>query len=243
MIVIPAIDIADGQVVRLERGDMSRRTVYSDDPAAMALRWQGEGAERLHVVDLDGAIEGRPVNLDSLRAIVEAADIPVDMGGGLRTIEDVGRVLDLGVRWVLLGTSALTSPLVLDAALERFGDAICVSIDARDRRVAIEGWLQTSDMAALDLARRVEAMGVQEIVHTDISRDGMLTGPNLPALREVAANTDLRIIAAGGVKSLDDIRALRDLEPLGVVGAISGRAIYTGDLPLAEAVRVGRGEA
>ncbi len=243
MIVIPAIDLSEGQVVRLERGEMSRRTVYSDEPAAMALRWQSEGAERLHVVDLDGAIEGRPVNLQALAAICAAIDIPVDMGGGLRTLDDIAVVLDLGVRWVLLGTSALTSPEVLAAALERFGDAICVSIDARDGRVAIQGWVATSDLPAVELARRVEAMGVREIVHTDILSDGMLSGPNLAALREVAENTDLRIIAAGGVKSLDDIRALRELEPLGVVGAISGRAIYTGDLPLAEAIRAGRGEA
>lgn len=243
MIVIPAIDLSQGQVVRLERGDMARRTVYSDDPAAMALRWQSEGAERLHVVDLDGAIEGRPMNLAGLRAICEAVDIPVDMGGGLRTLDDIAAVLDLGVRWVLLGTSALTSPQVLERALARFGDAICVSIDARDGRVAIEGWVETSDIGALELAQRVEAMGVEEIVHTDILSDGMLSGPNLPALREIAQNTNLRIIAAGGVRSLADIRALRELEPLGVVGAISGRAIYTGDLPLAEAIRVGRGEA
>jgi phosphoribosylformimino-5-aminoimidazole carboxamide ribotide isomerase len=243
MIVIPAIDLSAGQVVRLERGEMARRTVYSDDPAAMARRWQDEGAERLHVVDLDGAIAGRPVNLEALRAIVAAVAIPVDLGGGLRTLEDIATVLDLGVRWVLLGTSALTSPEVLVAALERFGDAIAVSIDARDGRVAIEGWVETSDLPALELARRVEALGVREIVHTDILSDGMLSGPNLPALREIAGGTNLRVIAAGGVKTLDDIRALRKLEPLGVVGAISGRALYTGDLPLAEAIRVGRGEA
>lgn len=243
MIVIPAIDLSEGQVVRLERGEMARRTVYSDDPGAMARRWQDEGAERLHVVDLDGAIAGRPVNLEALRAIVAAVDIPVDLGGGLRTLDDIATVLDIGVRWVLLGTSALTSPEVLAAALERFGDAICVSIDARDGRVAIEGWVETSDLPALELARRVEQMGVREIVHTDILSDGMLSGPNLPALREITEGTDLRVIAAGGVKTLDDIRALRELEPQGLVGAISGRAIYTGDLPLAEAIRVGRGEA
>lgn len=241
MIVIPAIDLSEGQVVRLERGDMAKRTVYSDDPAAMARQWESQGAGRMHVVDLDGAMEGRPVNLDALRAICEAISIPVDMGGGLRTLDDIATVLDLGVRWVLLGTSALTSPEVLEAAVERFGDAVCVSVDARDGRVAIEGWVETSDISALEFAQRVEAMGVREIVHTDISRDGMLTGPNLPALREIAENTNLRIIAAGGVKSLDDIRALKELEPLGVVGAISGRAIYTGDLPLREAVEIAEG--
>ncbi len=234
--MIPAIDLSQGEVVRLERGDMAKRTVYSDDPAAMARRWESEGAGRMHVVDLDGAIEGRPMNLDALGAICRAIDIPVDMGGGLRTLEDIETVLELGVRWVLLGTSALTSPEVLESALDRFGDAICVSVDARDGRVAIEGWVETSEISALQFARRVEEMGVKEIVHTDISRDGMLTGPNLPALREIAENTGLRIIAAGGVKSLDDVRALKELEPLGVVGAISGRAIYTGDLPLPEAV-------
>ena len=241
MIVIPAIDLSEGQVVRLERGDMARRTVYSDDPAAMARQWESQGAGRMHVVDLDGAMEGRPVNLDALRAICEAISIPVDMGGGLRTLDDIETVLALGVRWVLLGTSALTSPEVLEAAIARFGDAVCVSVDARDGRVAIEGWVETSDISALEFAQRVEGMGVREIVHTDIARDGMLTGPNLPALREIAENTNLRIIAAGGVKSLDDIRALKELEPLGVVGAISGRAIYTGDLPLREAVEIAEG--
>ena len=240
MLVIPAIDLSEGQVVRLERGDMARRMVYSDDPAAMALRWQDEGAERMHVVDLDGAIEGRPVNLDGIAAIVEALDIPVDLGGGLRTLDDIQRVLDLGVRWVLLGTSAVGSPETLQAALDGFGDAVCVSVDARDGRVAIEGWVETSDITALEFARTIEGMGVAEIVHTDIARDGMLTGPNLAALRELAAGTGLRGICAGGVKSLDDIRALKELEPLGVVGAISGRAIYTGDLPLAKAIAIAR---
>lgn len=243
MMVIPAIDLSEGQVVRLERGDMSRRTVYSDDPAEMALRWQSEGAERLHVVDLDGAIQGRPVNLDSIKRIVQAVEIPVDLGGGLRTLEDIQQALDLGVRWVLLGTSAVGSPETLRAALDRFGDAISVSIDARDGRVAIEGWVATSQMAALEFALSIQQMGVREVVHTDIARDGMLTGPNLAALRELAENTDLSIIAAGGVKSLDDIRALKELEPLGVVGAITGRAIYTGDLDLSEAVRVAAGRA
>ncbi|MGC9318807.1 MAG: 1-(5-phosphoribosyl)-5-[(5-phosphoribosylamino)methylideneamino]imidazole-4-carboxamide isomerase [Armatimonadota bacterium] len=238
MIVIPAIDLSSGQVVRLERGDMGRRTVYSDDPPATARRWESEGARRLHVVDLDGAIEGRPANLESVAAIVEAVEIPVDVGGGLRTLEDIQTVLDLGVRWALLGTSALTSPQVLAEALERFGDAVCVSIDAREGMVAIEGWVETSHVPALEFARRVEGMGVQEIVHTDIKSDGMLTGPNIPALREIAQSTSLRVIAAGGVKSLADIRALKQLEPIGVAGCISGRAIYTGDLPLAEAIRI-----
>jgi len=238
MLVIPAIDLSQGQVVRLERGDMSRRTVYSDDPPAMALRWQGEGARRLHVVDLDGAIEGRPVNTDAIAAVIEAVDIPVDLGGGLRSLDDIQRMLDLGVRWAVLGTSALGSPETLQAALDRFGEAIVVSVDARQGRVAIEGWVATSELAALEFALRIEAMGVGEIIHTDIARDGMLTGPNLPALREIAENTGLRVICAGGVKSLDDIRALKELEPIGVVGAISGRAIYTGDLPLAEAIRI-----
>ena len=240
MLVIPAIDLSEGQVVRLERGDMARRTVYSDHPEEMALRWRAQGAERLHVVDLDGAIEGRPVNLEAIAAIVEAAEMPVDLGGGLRTLDDIRQVLELGVRWVLLGTSALTNPDLLREALDRFADAICVSVDARDGRVAIEGWVETSDISALEFAQQIEEMGVREIVHTDISRDGMLTGPNLTALREIAEGTDLRVICAGGIKSLEDIRALKELEPLGVVGAISGRAIYTGDLPLAEAIAIAR---
>lgn len=240
MLVIPAIDLCEGQVVRLERGDIRRRTVYSDHPEQVALRWQDEGAERLHVVDLDGALVGRPINLSAVQAIVRAVDIPVDLGGGLRTLDDILRVLDLGVRWVLLGTSALTSPELLQAALDRWGEAVCVSVDARAGRVAVAGWVETSEVPALEFAQRLQAMGVREIVHTDIARDGMLTGPNLTALRELAEGTELRIICAGGVKSLDDIRALKRLEPLGVVGAITGRAIYTGDLSLAEAIRIAR---
>ena len=192
------------------------------------------------MVDLDGAIEGRPVNVEAIAAIVATVDVPVDLGGGLRTVDDIQRMLDLGVRWAVLGTSAVGSPETMQVALDRFGEAIVVSVDAREGRVAIEGWVETSDLAALEFVRRIEAMGVGEIIHTDIARDGMLTGPNLPALREVAQNTEIRVICAGGVKSLDDIRALMQLEPLGVVGAISGRAIYTGDLLLAEAIRIAR---
>jgi phosphoribosylformimino-5-aminoimidazole carboxamide ribotide isomerase len=243
MIVIPAIDLSQGQVVRLERGDMSRRTVYSDDPAQTALRWQAEGAQRLHVVDLDGALEGRPVNLASVQQIVEAVDISVDLGGGLRTLEEIARAVQLGVRWILLGTSAVKEPgMVLDA-LARFGDAISVSIDARDGIVAVEGWRQTSEVEAIEVAREMAGMGVHEVVYTDIARDGMLTGPNVEATRMLAMNLDTPIIAAGGVKSLDDIRALKELEPLGVVGAITGRAIYTGDLDLREALDVAAGRA
>ena len=161
--VIPAIDLSEGQVVRLERGDMSRRTVYSDNPVEMALRWQGEGAQRLHVVDLDGAIQGRPVNLEAVERIVDAVDIPIDLGGGLRTLDDIQQALDLGVRWVLLGTRAVGGPETLAAALERFGAAISVSVDARDGRVAIEGWVETSDMTALEFALGVQELGVREV--------------------------------------------------------------------------------
>lgn len=243
MIVIPAIDLSQGQVVRLERGDMSRRTVYSDDPTQTALRWQAEGAERLHVVDLDGALAGGPRNLASVQQIVEAVDIPIDLGGGLRTLDDIERALRVGVRWVVLGTSAVGDPQLLEAALEGFADAISVSIDAREGRVAVEGWVETSGTTALEFALRLQRMGVREVVHTDIKRDGMLSGPNLDALRELAESTELSIIAAGGIKSLDDIRALKELEPLGVVGAITGRAIYTGDLDLREALDVAAGRA
>jgi len=243
MMVIPAIDLSKGQVVRLEQGDMSRRTVYSDRPAEMALRWQDEGAERLHVVDLDGARTGRPQNLDAVGEIVRTVEIPVDLGGGLRALEDIEQALELGVRWVVLGTSAVSDRQMLGAALARFGEAISVSIDAREGRVAVEGWQESTEVAAAEVAAQMQEMSVREIVYTDIARDGMLSGPNVAATRLLAESLETPIIAAGGIKSLADIRALKEIEPLGVIGAITGRAIYTGDLNLSEAVRVAAGRA
>ena len=236
MIVIPAIDLSDGQVVRLRQGDMRQKTVYSADPAAQARIWEEQGAQIIHVVDLDGAVAGQSRNLAAVEKIVENVGIPVEIGGGLRTVEDVGRVIDLGVRWAIMGTSALRDRPQLQEALRRFGEQIIVGIDARDGRVAVEGWTEGSEVDAVVLARQMEELGVHRLICTDIASDGMLRGPNLAAMRRVAEAVQIPIIASGGVSTAEDIQALRELEPLGVVGCIIGRALYDGALSLPEAI-------
>ena len=223
-------------MVRLAQGDMSRKTVYSRDPVGVALWWQKEGAQILHVVDLDGAVTGQLANLDAVRAIVGAVNIPVELGGGLRTAKDVRRVLDIGVRWAIMGTAALRDRPELQAALAEFGERIIVGIDARAGQVAVEGWTEGSGVAAVDLAREMEQLGVGRLICTDIATDGMLTGPNLAAMRRVCEAVQTPVIASGGVSSVADILALRELEPSGLLGCIVGRALYTGDLALPEAL-------
>ena len=239
MLILPAIDISAGQVVRLRRGEMTQKTVYSDDPAAMARKWENEGGQVLHVVDLDGAFTGASANLAAVRAILEAVSIPVELGGGLRTRDDVARVLDLGVQWAIMGTSALRDRAALEAALEEFADRVIVGIDARDGFVAVEGWVEASQTTALDLAREMEKLGVARLICTDIATDGMLQGPNIASLRAVAGAVATPIIASGGVTSLADITALRAVESEGIVGAIVGQALYTGAISLREAVAEG----
>lgn len=236
MIIFPAIDLSDGQVVRLSRGDMAQKTVYSDDPPAFARQWAEAGAEWLHVVDLDAATEANHNSRESIRAVCQATKLPVQVGGGLRTMADIEDVLSLGVRRVILGTVALRRPALVSEAVREFGEGIAVSIDSRDGLVSVRGWLEDSEVATVDLARQMAERGVERIICTDITSDGMLTGPNLPALREVAEAIDVPLIAAGGVSKLEDIHALKALEPVGLEGAVTGRAIYTGDLDLAEAI-------
>lgn len=240
MIVIPAIDLADGKCVRLRQGDMDQRTVYGDDPAAMARHWQDQGAEILHVVDLDGAMGGRSANLPAIEAIVGAIDIPVELGGGLRTVADVQRVLDLGVHWAIMGTSALRDPEAVQEAVAAYGERTIVGLDARDGRVAVSGWTETSDVSVLDLAHQMETMGVQRLICTDIATDGMMAGPNIEGLRVLAEAVGIGVIASGGVSRLEDIIALKALEPLGVIGAITGKAIYEGTLDLKAAIAAAR---
>ncbi|MCE5238508.1 1-(5-phosphoribosyl)-5-[(5-phosphoribosylamino)methylideneamino]imidazole-4-carboxamide isomerase [bacterium] len=240
MIVIPAIDLAAGKCVRLRQGDMNQQTVYSDSPADMARHWADQGAEILHVVDLDGAMGGRSVNLPAIEAIVGAISIPVELGGGLRTADDVRRVLGLGVQWAIMGTSALRQPDQLRAALAEFGERIIVGIDARDGKVAVLGWTETSDISAVDLAKQMQGLGVQRLICTDIATDGMLVGPNLESLRTIAEAVDIAVIASGGVSKLEDIVALKALEPLGVIGAITGKALYEGTLNLKAAIAAAR---
>jgi phosphoribosylformimino-5-aminoimidazole carboxamide ribotide isomerase len=241
MIVIPAIDLADGKCVRLRQGDMNQQTVYSESPADMARHWEAQGAEILHVVDLDGAMGGQSANLPSIEAIVKAISIPVELGGGLRTVQDVRRVLSLGVQWAIVGTSALRNRPAVEQAVAAFPGQIIVGIDARDGKVAVAGWVETSEVTAVDLAQQMQAIGVTRLICTDIATDGMMIGPNVESLRSIAQAVDIDVIASGGVSKLADIVALKALEPIGVIGAITGKALYEGTLDLAEAIAAARG--
>jgi phosphoribosylformimino-5-aminoimidazole carboxamide ribotide isomerase len=240
MLIIPAIDLKGGRCVRLKQGIKDQETVYSDDPAETARRWEAAGAELIHVVDLDGAFEGKPRNAAAVKKIVKAVGIPVQLGGGLRDLKAIRRFIDAGVARVVLGTAALRQPALLSEAASRFGGRVAASIDARDGLVAVEGWTRDSGEAALEVARRFEEAGACALIYTDIARDGMQTGPNLEALKRLAEALETPVIAAGGIKDLDDIRALMKLEALGVEGAITGRAIYAGTLDLREAILLAR---
>jgi phosphoribosylformimino-5-aminoimidazole carboxamide ribotide isomerase len=234
MEIIPAIDLRNGKCVRLYQGDYERETVFSDDPAAMAKRWQSEGAKRLHIVDLDGAARGEPCNLDAIENIVKAVDIPLEVGGGIRTLETIEQLLNLGVGRVILGTAAVENPDLIEKACRRLGEQVVIGIDARDGRVATRGWLQKSETTAAELALRMVELGVKRFIYTDISRDGTLTSPNFEAVAELLSQVSVPVIAAGGISSIEHLTRLAGL---GVEGAIVGRAIYTGDVKLAEAIQ------
>jgi phosphoribosylformimino-5-aminoimidazole carboxamide ribotide isomerase len=235
---IPAIDLMSGQVVRLSRGEAKAKTVYSDDPAAVARSFEAAGARRLHVVDLDGAFGGAPANPAAIKAIREAVGMEMELGGGLRTAESVERVLELGVNYAILGTGALRDRKLVERLAAAHGSRLIVGIDARDGRVAVEGWVETSNLLATDFARELAALGVGTVIATDIATDGMLTGPNLNFYRELAdAAPSLKLIASGGVRNLDDLDALDRLGVAQLIGAISGRAIYEKTLDLNEAMR------
>ena len=231
MMLIPAIDIKDGKCVRLRQGRMDDETIYSDDPVATAARWVAAGARRLHVVDLNGAFEGSPINSDVIREISQAfPQVPVQVGGGIRDEETIQTYLDAGVRYVIIGTKAVTTPhFVSDICLE-FPGHVIVGLDVRDGKVAIEGWSKLSRHDAVDLARHFEEDGVEAIIFTDIRRDGMMTGLNLDATVAFARTLRIPVFASGGVTNLDDIRALAMVESEGIAGAVTGRAIYEGTL-------------
>lgn len=240
MQIIPAIDLAAGKCVRLRQGDMNQRTIYSDAPADMARYWQDQGAEILHLVDLDGAMGGHSANLPTIEAIARAIEIPIELGGGLRTLDDIRRAMGLGIHWAILGTAALHHPEVVEAGVEQFGDRIIVGIDARAGRVAVAGWQETSGTPAVELARRMEELGVGKLICTDIATDGMMTGPNLESLRTMAEAVQVPVIASGGVSKLEDVVALKTLEPLGISGVITGKALYEGTLDLKAAIAAAR---
>jgi phosphoribosylformimino-5-aminoimidazole carboxamide ribotide isomerase len=236
MEVIPAIDLLKGNCVRLYQGDYSRSQVYHENPAVVAQQWQEQGATRLHLVDLDGAKQGKIVNLEAIRSILADISIPVQVGGGLRDRQSVETLLDLGVQRVIVGTIAVENPEFVAELCQDFPEQIVVGIDARNGLVATRGWLETSEISAIALAKQMSEMGAAAIVYTDIHRDGTLTGPNLEALRELAQNLDIPVIASGGVSCLTDLLSLLALEPLGVPGVIVGKSLYTGDLKLTEAI-------
>jgi phosphoribosylformimino-5-aminoimidazole carboxamide ribotide isomerase len=238
VIVIPAIDLKEGKCVRLEQGLMERDTVFNDDPGAQARAWQDQGAELLHIVDLDGAFAGEPKNRAAIEAIVRAITIPSQLGGGIRDLATIEAYLGLGIGRVIIGTAAQRNPDLVKEACARFPGRIVVGIDAKNGLVAVQGWAEVTDVTAVELAKRFEGYGVSAIVYTDISRDGMLQGPNIEATSALAAAISIPVIASGGVSSLKDIENLLAVEASGVTGVITGKAIYTGALNLAEAIAV-----
>ncbi len=233
MLIIPAIDLKDGRCVRLRQGRMEEDTVFSNDPVAMASHWVEQGARRLHLVDLNGAFAGTPIHAEVVHAIHQAhPQLPLQIGGGIRDMACIDRYLQAGVQWVILGTAALRQPELVEAACTRHPGRIIVGIDARDGLVATEGWAELSQTPALDLARRFRAAGIAAIIYTDISRDGMMQGVNVQATADLARDSGLPVIASGGISQLADIEALRQVRHAGIIGAISGRALYEGQLDL-----------
>jgi phosphoribosylformimino-5-aminoimidazole carboxamide ribotide isomerase len=243
MIVIPAIDLKEGSCVRLEQGLMERDTVFNDNPAAQALEWQKQGAELLHIVDLDGAFAGEPKNRAAIAAIVAAIDIPTQLGGGIRDLATVEAYLSLGISRVILGTAAQRNPELVKEACTKFPGRIVVGIDAKNGMVAVQGWAEVTGVTAVELAKQFEGYGVAAIIYTDIARDGMLQGPNLEATRGLAEAISIPVIASGGVSSLNDIENLMAIESSGVTGVITGKAVYTGAIRLAEAIALTKGSS
>ena len=236
MEIIPAIDLLDGACVRLHQGDYDQVTRFSEDPVAQALSWQSQGAPRLHLVDLDGAKRGEPINDAAVRAITAALDIPVQLGGGVRSLERAEELIACGLDRVILGTVAIEQPELVQELAQRHPGRIVVGIDANDGRVATRGWIEQSDVLATDLAQQFSAAGIAAIITTDIATDGTLAGPNLDALRTMAQCSAVPVIASGGIGCMADLLALLPLEPLGVSGVIVGRALYDGRVALGEAI-------
>ena len=235
MILIPAIDLKDGRCVRLRQGDMRRETIYSEDPAAMALHWEQLGAPLLHVVDLNGAIEGRPGNLAQIEAILNAVSVPVQVGGGVRTLDTVRTYLGCGAKRVVMGTAVLQDRAVLEGACELFPERILVGIDAKNGKVAVKGWTAVSDTSARDLVKTLAGLNLAGVIYTDISRDGMLQGPDLSSLKVFVKDSPVPVIASGGVTRIEDIRAIQALDPR-IEGVIVGKALYDGKLDLKAAL-------
>ncbi|MGA2090570.1 MAG: 1-(5-phosphoribosyl)-5-[(5-phosphoribosylamino)methylideneamino]imidazole-4-carboxamide isomerase [Endomicrobiales bacterium] len=238
MLVIPAIDIRDGNCVMLQQGKIEDETIYSKDPVFMAKLWQMKGAKRLHVIDLDGAFSGMPQNFEIIKKIRKSVDIPMQVGGGIRSMKAIEMLFEEGINYVILGTVVVYNPDILRQSLEAFGDKIIVALDARDGKVAIGGWKDTTAVDAVELAQKMKAMKVAQILFTDINKDGMMAGPNLKALETMAQLSGVPVLASGGVTTLEDIEALKKLEPIGISGAIVGKALYTESIKLEEALKI-----
>ena len=238
MIIIPAVDIKNGRCVRLLQGRMDDETVYSDDPAAMAVKWERLGAQIIHVIDLDGAFSKSPQNVVAISEIAQSVKVPIQLGGGIRNEQTVAMYLKMGIRRVIIGTEAIKSPGFVKRICKTYPDQIIVGIDARNGKVAIDGWTQTTHVEAVDLARAFQDCGVTAINFTDIQRDGMQTGPNLEATRQLAEAISIPVVASGGVSCIQDIRDLLALEKFGVIGVIVGKALYSGELNLKNALKL-----
>jgi len=242
VIVIPAIDIKGGRCVRLKQGLMNQETVFSDNPEEMAVKWFESGAERLHIVDLDGAVQGRAVNRDVIKRIVDAISIPVELGGGIRDIGTLEAYFNLGLGYVILGTVAFKYPEFVKSACNAFPGQIILGIDARNDRVAVEGWTEEVNLTPVNMARQFEEAGISAIIYTDIHRDGMRTGPNVESTRSLARAVQVPVIASGGISGISDVKNLLPLSDDGVIGMITGRALYDGSLDLSEAITASKGE-
>ncbi|MCM3749336.1 1-(5-phosphoribosyl)-5-[(5-phosphoribosylamino)methylideneamino]imidazole-4-carboxamide isomerase [Paenibacillus pasadenensis] len=235
--IYPAIDIRGGKAVRLVQGDYNQETVYNDSPVSAARDWEAAGASWIHLVDLDGAKAGHPVNAELIGEIARSVSVPVQLGGGLRTEADVERLVALGVSRVILGTAAIEDRSFVERVLAKYGDKVAIGIDARNGYVATRGWLETSEVKAEELAKELAAKGAETFIFTDISRDGMMEGPNVEAIRSLAAYSGAKVIASGGVSRIEDLRSLSQYADQGISGAIVGKALYTGAISLADAVR------
>jgi phosphoribosylformimino-5-aminoimidazole carboxamide ribotide isomerase len=242
VIVIPAIDLKAGRCVRLRQGRMSTETVYSESPGKTAVTWFEQGAERLHLVDLDGAVEGTPSNRDAVREILESVPIPVQLGGGIRNMATLQAYLDLGVTWAILGTAAIKDSAFVEKACAAFPGKIILAVDAMNNLVEVEGWTEPTGLSAPALAQRYEEMGISAIVYTDIERDGMSVGPNVKATEEFAKQVHVPVIASGGISGIQDVVRIAALEKFGVMGMITGRALYEGNLSLPEALKAAKKE-
>ena len=242
MIVIPAIDLKEGRCVRLSQGRMDQESVYSENPVQMARHWEAKGAERLHVVDLNGAVTGRPFHSSLIREITQSIHIPVEVGGGIRDLETIESYLSAGVRWVILGTAAFSNRPLVEEACRRFPGRVILGIDARGGRVAIQGWQEIVSLEAMELAKQFEGLDISAIIFTDVERDGMGTGVNWERTKVLARATSIPVIASGGIARIEEIKHLMNLEADGVIGVIVGRALYTGSLDLEEAIRIAKND-